>query len=181
MIASIWAQTKSRIIGRDSKIPWRYSGDFKRFKRTTLGGVVLMGRVTYESIGRALPGRVNIVVTSQRIAVEATASGDGQATSMMTARSLVDAFDKASRVAPDKDVWVIGGARMYAEAMAYVDFLDISVVPDVVDDATGVVKAPEIDSNLWRLAAECVHPDEPTLSIQRWLKKNDARVFRPFP
>jgi dihydrofolate reductase len=180
MIASIWAQTAARVIGQGGKIPWRYSGDFKRFKRLTMGDAIILGRITYESIGKGLPGRANIVVTSQRIAVSASASG-GEATSVGTARSVELAIASAASSRPGRDVWFIGGARVYAEAMAHVDMLDVTLVPDVVPDAPDVVKAPEIDTSLWRVAAECAHPDEPRLWIQRWLKKDETRTFRSFP
>ena len=146
-----------------------------------MGDAVVMGRVTYESIGKALPGRTNIVLASKSIAMEASASGAGEATSLCRTQNIETALAIASDEAHGKAVWFIGGARLYAEAMPLVDMLDVTIVPDVVEDGPDVVKAPEIDASIWRVAAECAHPDEPGLWVQRWLKKDETRTFRSFP
>src|SRR5271170_1901691 len=103
MRGMIFAMSPDRVIGLDGKIPWRHPGDMRRFKRVTLGTTVIMGRATFDESGRPLPGRRNIVVTSRPLEVP----GVEVATSV----------DAALEMAGDADVWFIGGARIYEEAM----------------------------------------------------------------
>jgi dihydrofolate reductase len=164
-ITSIWAQTRAGVIGRAGTIPWRYAGDFKRFKRMTMGGVVVMGRKTFESIGHPLAGRSNIVVTSSTLARD---QGTDPATRLVTATSV----RLAVAMGHGLPVWFIGGARVYAEAMSHVHALDVTIVPDVIS-STGLalVYAPAINTLVWRLDSEEPHPDMPTLLLQRWERR----------
>jgi dihydrofolate reductase len=171
MIRSIWAATKDGVIGRAGSIPWRYKGDLARFKRMTTGGVVIMGRLTYESIGKALRGRTNIVVTSSPIAMSASASGDGESTSIMRATSVEQALSRAYDEAPGKPFWFIGGARIYAAAMAWVDKIDVTTVPDDVP-VDGSVLAPRIDPSLFEAGVPLFHPDVPGLTCQTFTRRN---------
>jgi dihydrofolate reductase len=154
-IGSIWAQNASGVIGLGGTIPWRYPGDFRRFKRVTMGSAVIMGRKTWESIGKVLPGRLNIVVTSTSLAGIDT-------TLVWTARRVDHAVEYASVFSVNKDVWFIGGARIYEAAMPYVDTLDVTFVPDVVP-VSGAVFAPGIDLSVFETAEWVQHEDEPTL------------------
>src|SRR5882672_1666299 len=106
MRAMIYAMSPEGVIGVHGKIPWRYPGDLKRFKRLTTGSTVIMGRATFESIGRPLPGRRNVVVTSRLADVPG----------IQCARSI----DEALSLAGDADIWFIGGARIYEGAMGHV-------------------------------------------------------------
>ncbi len=63
MISFLWAEDENRLIGKDNQLPWRLPADLKYFKKTTMGHPIVMGRKTYESIGKPLPGRTNIVLT----------------------------------------------------------------------------------------------------------------------
>ncbi|MDR0955530.1 MAG: dihydrofolate reductase [Candidatus Nomurabacteria bacterium] len=101
----IVAYDKNQLIGLNGKIPWNLSGDLKNFKKLTAGQAVAMGRRTFESIGRALPGRQNIVITSGKI----VAKNIEAAPDLTSALKLVQ---------PGRDLFWIGGAGIYREALA---------------------------------------------------------------
>jgi|CZKU01.1.fsa_nt_gi dihydrofolate reductase len=150
MRAMLWAESPEGIIGSGGTIPWRYPGDLKRFKRLTLGSTVVMGRATFESMrSRPLSGRRNVIVTSRALDV----SG------IEVVRSLDEALERAG----DADVWFIGGARIYAEAMKYVDLIDVVHVPDRISTADAVY-APAIDERAFEPSPLVPHEDEPALT-----------------
>jgi dihydrofolate reductase len=98
---AIAAMSENRVIGLGGRIPWHLPEDFKWFKRATMGGVVVMGRKTFESLGRPLPGRENVVVSRTLPETEG----------VRVIRELGGITDSAF---PGKEVWVIGGAELYA-------------------------------------------------------------------
>ena len=104
MIAIIAACARNRCIGRDGRIPWRIPGEQRRFRELTMGSAVVMGRRSFEEIGRALPGRRTIVLSSRQ-----RFEGAG----CLTARSLEEALSLAG----DLDAYISGGAAVYAEAL----------------------------------------------------------------
>lgn len=118
-------------------MPWHIPGDLKYFKNTTMSCPVIMGRKTWESLGRPLPGRLNIVITSHPELVDRGA---------VAAVSLDDALDKAED-APR--VFVIGGAKLYASAMGIVDRMYITRIDACVEDADAFF--PEFDTQDWEL------------------------------
>jgi dihydrofolate reductase len=121
------------VIGLDGSIPWHYSADMRRFKRITAGKTVIMGRRTFESMGgKPLPDRRNIVIT--RRAYEG----------VETFVSIEDALLACA----DDEVWFIGGAEIYREAMAYADLIDLTYVPDQIN-APDAVYFPPIDPVSW--------------------------------
>ncbi len=142
----IAAVSREGIIGLDGGIPWHYSSDLKRFKRVTMGSTLIMGRLTWESLPRKpLPGRRNIVISSQDIeGVECF-------------RSI-----EAALAAVSGDVWFIGGARIFAEAMRYADVIDLAFVPDSIR-ASGAVFFPDIDASVWEAGARESDPEDPRL------------------
>ena len=102
------------VIGKDNTIPWHYSADLKRFKRLTIGNTIIMGRKTWESLPiKPLPGRRNIVIT--RSVIE----------NVECFRSIDEALDTCKG-----DIWFIGGAGIYEEAMDKADIIDMTLVPD---------------------------------------------------
>ncbi|MEM6532411.1 MAG: dihydrofolate reductase [Myxococcota bacterium] len=150
------AATADWVIGLDGKLPWHYPADLKRFKRLTVGTTVIMGRLTWESLPRKpLPDRENIVVTSDPSRVSGAA----------TARSLEEAMGRVAG-----DIWFIGGARIYAEAMAHSDVIDMTWVPDVVQSPAAVL-FPEIDAERFRADERQPHPDDPRLDHQRFVRR----------
>lgn len=123
-------------IGKNSALPWHLGGDLKRFKSLTMGCPVIMGRKTFLSIGRPLPGRVNIVLTSHPEALA------GQA--VIAAGSLEEAFAKAGRA---QSCFVIGGESVYREALPYADKLYLTLVHTEVEGADAFF--PNWDKSEW--------------------------------
>ncbi len=123
-LAIIVAVARNGVIGRDGELPWHLPEDLKHFKRTTTGHAIIMGRKTYESIGRPLPNRRNIVVT------RSTASFEG----CETAKSLEGAIELARTT--DECPFVIGGASLYAEALPLATELHLTIVDREVEGDT---------------------------------------------
>lgn len=136
----IVAISDNNAIGRDNALLWHISEDLKFFRRTTLGCPVIMGRKTYESIGRPLPKRTNIVVSRGSEAPEGT----------LPAHSLEEAFALAesSPEAPER-CFVIGGGQVYAQALDVADRLIVTHVHTMIDDADTFF--PQIDSQIWKV------------------------------
>lgn len=135
-IGLIWAQARGGVIGAGGTMPWHLPEDLKHFSRTTTGSPVVMGRRTWESFPpkyRPLPRRTNIVITS-----DDAFTADGA----VRARGLDEALELA-RSAPggDRTVWVIGGGRVYREAM---DRADLLVVTEIDLEVDGDTTSPEI-------------------------------------
>ena len=129
MIALIVAYAKNRVIGNRGCIPWRIKGEQKRFKELTIGNVVIMGRRSYEEIGRPLPNRTTIVVSNTR---------KFEAENCMTAGSLTEALEMAG----DRDVFISGGARLYEEAIPLVEKMYVTEIDAVIE---GDTYFPEFD------------------------------------
>jgi dihydrofolate reductase len=156
MKGMIFAMSPDRVIGVGGQIPWRHPGDQQRFKRVTLGTTVIMGRATFDERGKALPKRRNIVVTSRPLeapGVECVSSVAG-----------------AVALAGDADVWFIGGARIYEEAMAHVDVIDVTYVPEHVD-APDAVRAPAIDERVFEPGPLLPVDEEPALHYRRFTRR----------
>ncbi|HEX3030490.1 MAG TPA: dihydrofolate reductase [Clostridia bacterium] len=138
MISLIWAMDSKRTIGRDNKLPWRLPADRAYFKKLTVGHKVIMGRRTYESIGKPLPSRENIVITSD--------------TSYNAEGCLVcNNPQEALRLASGEEAFVIGGAKIYSEFLPYADRLYITQIEDTFD---GDVFFDELDLSSWRLVSK---------------------------
>jgi len=130
----IVAYAKNRTIGRDNTLPWKLPGDLAHFKRTTLGCPIIMGRKTWDSLGRALPGRKNIVIT--RDASRATAGADF-VTSLPAALDLVRESEQA---------FVIGGAQIYQEALPLADSV---IATEIQTDIDGDAFFAPLDASQW--------------------------------
>ena len=132
----IVAIADNNAIGKNNELLWHISDDLRFFKRQTLGWQVIMGRKTFESIGRALPGRVNIVIsrgftTGEEVAVVG---------------SLEDAFQLAESTNLEK-CYVMGGGQIYAQALEFADRLVVTHVHTVIEDADTFF--PQIDPSVW--------------------------------
>ena len=134
-ITLVAAVADNGVIGSDGDIPWRISADFAHFKALTLGHVLVMGRATYESIGRPLPGRTTIVLTRDP---------DWAADGVLVAGSLDEALDLAAGI--DSEVFVVGGAGVYAQALARAD---AQVLTEVHLSPDGDTRYPEFDRARW--------------------------------
>ena len=139
-ISFVVAMTENNVIGRDGGLPWRLSSDLKRFKALTIGKPVVMGRICYESIGRPLPGRPNIVITR---------SMDFKPEGVIAVHSLEDAMDaaiaEAEKLGVD-EVCVIGGGIVYREAMELATILHVTHIEATIEGDTFF---PEIDPAIW--------------------------------
>ncbi|TQV77633.1 dihydrofolate reductase [Exilibacterium tricleocarpae] len=138
-LAVIAAVAANGVIGRDNQLPWHLPQDLQYFKRVTMGKPVIMGRKTFDSIGRPLPGRDNIVVTRQR---------DWRAGGVVAVNSLAAALDKAAAVlkAPAAEAMLIGGAQLYAEGLPLARRLYLTRVSARVE---GDAFFPDIDLAEW--------------------------------
>ena len=144
----IVAIADNNAIGKDNALLWHISEDLKFFRRTTMGCPVIMGRKTFESIGRPLPKRTNIVVSR---------SGYEAPEGVVVVSSLEEAYDTASssvlpvevEVAPSR-AFVIGGGQIYAQAMSLADRLIVTHVHTIIEDADTFF--PAIDPSVWSVA-----------------------------
>jgi dihydrofolate reductase len=136
-VALIAAVAENNVIGDGQAMLWRLSSDLKRFRRLTMGRPIVMGRKTWQSIGKALAGRTNIVVTR---------NPGFSAEGALVAPSLDAALGLAARESPD-EIMVIGGGEIYAQAMARADRL---YVTHVAANPEGSVRFPVIDPGVWK-------------------------------
>jgi dihydrofolate reductase len=148
-VTLIAAVARNGVIGADGGIPWHLPEDFAHFKATTLGHTLVMGRATYESIGRPLPGRTTIVVTR-----DPAWSADG----VLVAHSL----EEALAIAGDDEVFVAGGASVYEAALPHADAQLLSEV-DVEPD--GDTFYPPVDTDVW---AEVSREPREGFTVVRW-------------
>lgn len=133
------AMAKNRVIGRNNALPWHLSPDLKRFKQLTMGHHIVMGRKTYESIGRPLPGRTSVIVTHQP---------DYQAPGAIVAGSLVAALKICSEGKEvDRESFVIGGAEVYQQAL---ELCQRMYVTEIQQEFEGDALFPEFDPQQWR-------------------------------
>tara|TARA_B110000444_G_scaffold65321_1_gene61180 strand:+ start:1740 stop:2246 length:507 start_codon:yes stop_codon:yes gene_type:complete len=140
-LALICAMSENRVIGRDNGLPWHLSEDLKYFKRTTMGNCMIMGRNTWESIGRALPGRTSIVITSNT---------EYQAEGAEVVESLQQAIQRAEAISKETgstDAFVIGGAVLYQAALPLADTLHLTRVHAEVEGDTTL---HEFDESNWK-------------------------------
>lgn len=141
MISIIVAHTRDFVIGKDGGIPWHLPKDLAFFKKTTVGSTVIMGRKTFESIGRALPNRKNIVITSN----DSFVVPDG----VIKCSSLEDAI----KMVGNDNAFIIGGGTIYQHAIKFVDRLYITVVDANIE---GDTYFPKYDENDFRLISSFI-------------------------
>ena len=141
-ISLIVAAADNDVIGADGGLPWRLSDDLRRFKAVTMGKPIIMGRKTWESIGRPLPGRHNIVLTRQ---------GDFHASGCTVAASVGEALAVAGDAA---EIMVIGGGEVYALFLPRASRVYLTRVHASVE---GDAQFPPLDDSEWRLVEEAPH------------------------
>lgn len=144
-ISIIAAMAQRRVIGRNNTLPWRLPADLRHFRRITLGHAVIMGRKNYESIGRPLPERLNIVLSTDP---------GYRAPGCRVVSSLPEALDTA---AGDPEIFIIGGAQVYAQALPLAARMYLTLIDGAVDGDTWF---PEYDECEWREITRTGHaPD----------------------
>ncbi len=140
-LALIWAMANNRTIGRNNDLPWRLPEDLKYFKRTTLGKPIIMGRKTWDSIGKPLPGRTSIVISRDPTFTLAGAKVAG------TLQAAIELAKAEVSDEENEEAMVIGGAEIFALALPMADRLYLT---QVHADVEGDVFFPDFDTNAWR-------------------------------
>ena len=143
-LSMIVAVAENGVIGRNNSLPWYLPNDLKYFKQTTMGKPVIMGRKTYESIGKPLPGRTNIVITRQ---ADYQPEGVKVVSSVEAARELAESV---CLIDGQEEAMIMGGAEIYALALPHTDRLYLT---EVHADVEGDAFFPEYDKSLWQEVA----------------------------
>jgi len=138
IISLIAAMDKNRLIGADNTMPWHLPADFKYFKEVTMGKPIIMGRKTFESIGKPLPGRLNIVISRSGFSAQGVTSVD----------SIGAALKAVSNV---EEVMIIGGANIYQQMIDKADRMYLTHVNAVCEGDTWF---PEFDESRWNTVEE---------------------------
>lgn len=139
MISLIWAMDKNRVIGSNNQLPWHLPEDLKYFKRVTMGCPIVMGRKTFDSIGRVLPGRENVIMTRD---IDYVKEGC----------KIVHSLDELLQYSKGKkeEVFVIGGAEIFKETLPFADKLYITVIQH---EFPGDTFFPSFSLNEWELVS----------------------------
>lgn len=142
IISVITAMDENRLIGKDNGLPWKIPADLQFFKKVTMSKPIIMGRKTYESIGRPLPGRQNVIITRDK-----TYTAEGC--------DVVYSIDEALKIAADaEEVMVIGGANVYQQ---FLDKANRLYLTSVMGKFDGDAWFPELDLNQWNLSEKEDH------------------------
>ena len=147
IISIIVAVSQNGVIGKDNKLPWHLPADLKYFKRLTMGHHIVMGRSTFDSIGKALPGRTNVIITRQR---------DFKAEGCVVVHELKQAFELA-RSNNENECFVIGGGDIIRQSLVWADKIYMT---RILHDFDGDTFFPQLNDD-WRLVSEDPNlPDE---------------------
>ncbi len=145
IISLIAAMDKNRLIGSGNTLPWHLPADFRHFKEVTMGKPVIMGRKTYESIGRPLPGRLNIVVSRHNFKADGIEAAD----------SIDSALELAIKHAPGcNEIMIIGGANFYEQMLAHCQRMYLTHVDA---ECEGDAWFPAFDASDWTITKEEAH------------------------
>jgi dihydrofolate reductase len=148
MLSHIVAASENNIIGVKNGLPWRLPNDFKYFKNTTWAMPVIMGRNTYESMKKDLPGRINIVVTRKT---------DWHPENVFVAHDINEAIEKAKE-SDAKEIFIIGGGEIFKQTLSLIDRLYLTRVHTVIEGDTSY---PAIDTSMWKqIKSESFPADE---------------------
>jgi dihydrofolate reductase len=145
MISFIVAMSENRVIGVDGKLPWHIPEDLKRFKKITGGHPVIMGRKTFDSIGKPLPNRTNVIITRNK---------DWRAEGVVTTHSFHDAVEIANRQPGSEEIFIIGGGEIFKEALAEADKIYLTIVHQKIK---GDAFFPEIDEKEFKVTLDEKH------------------------
>ena len=152
-ITLIAAMSDNRVIGKDNQLIWHFPEDLKHFKHLTSGHHVIMGRKTFESVGKPLPNRTNIIITRQT---------NYEAEGCLIAHSIKEAL---AMVKGDEQPFIVGGAEIYKQALDFANTIELTIIHGKYD---GDSYFPEFDLSIWKLArgekkeadAKHIHPYE---------------------
>lgn len=167
-ISMIVAASENDAIGKDNKLPWHQPADLKFFKNTTWGMPIIMGRKTFEAMGKALPGRTNIVITS---------NGDWKKEGATVVDSIDEAL-KAAKATNCKEAFITGGGEIFKQTLNIADKIYLTRIHAVIE---GDVFFPEIDEATWEKDFEKgLKADEKNkhdMSFQTWVRKTTAQTW----
>jgi dihydrofolate reductase len=171
-IILVAARSKNNIIGNKGGLPWHLPEDLKRFKRLTVGKPIIMGRKTFESIGKPLPGRHNIVVTR---------APDWQHEGVTVAANIAEAIAAAglNPSARADDIMIIGGGEIYAQSLAFATQLELT---DVDVEIAGDTCFPHVNANEWHETFRENHAavgDMPGYAFVTLMRKKPAEDVHP--
>ena len=149
------AMAKNRVIGRDNKLPWHLPADLKHFKFLTMGKTIVMGRKTYESIGKPLPGRVNIIITRQ---------AGYEVPGATVVSSIDDALLMCEKIRSiNGENFIIGGEELYRQTLKICQRIYIT---EIQRDFEGDVYFPEVDPNEWEETQRDKHISENDTNLE---------------
>ena len=146
-ISLLVAASENNVIGKDNKLPWHISHDLKRFKMLTMGHHIIMGRKTHESIGKALPGRINVVVTRNK---------NYKAEGCVVVNTVEEALLRSS---DDNEVFIIGGEQIFKETLPVADRIYLTEIHKNIE---GDAFMPELNKEEWiatEIERRTEHPD----------------------
>ena len=142
IVSQIAAMSENHVIGKDNQLLWHMPNDLKHFKNTTSGHTVIMGRKTFDSVGRPLPKRRNIIITRQHITIEGC--------------EVVNSIEAALALCADEDeVFIVGGAEIYKQSLHLTDRVYLTIIHHQFD---GDSFFPEINQNEWKEVSHENHP-----------------------
>ena len=170
-ITLVAAMSLNRVIGNKGQLPWRLPADLARFKRLTMNHAVIMGRKTFDSIRKPLPGRSNIVITRQR---------DWRSPSVTVAHDLDEAKSQAkeldARTHHQGEIMILGGAEIYRQSMPLAHRIHLTVVEL---ECEGDAHFPDIDPSQWKLLHDEPHPADDrnpyVMQFQEWERISAVR------
>ncbi|GAB3526692.1 dihydrofolate reductase [Pontibacter brevis] len=157
MLTIVVAAAENNVIGKDNGLAWHLPADLRHFKQITMGLPILMGRKTYESIGKPLPGRTSIIITTQK---------DYAAEGCVVVHSLEEAIERAKAL--DDTICIIGGAEIYRQALPLTDTIYLTRIHHTFE---GDAYLPELKEDDWKTVDQEHHePDEKNKYSYSFLK-----------
>lgn len=164
ILSAITAIAQNNVIGNENALPWYLPADMRFFKNTTMGHAVIMGRKTYESFKKALPGRTNIVITRQK---------NLSLPDAIVVHDLEEAIQKAKEI-ENEEAFILGGAQIYAQSLPLLDKIYLT---RIYEDFEGDTSFPEFDLKKWEMTGIEPHePDEKNkyfYAFQVWERKRE--------
>lgn len=164
MISLLVAHDINKVIGKDNELPWHIPEDLKYFKNKTVGKGIVMGRKTYESIGRPLPKRENIIVTRQQ---------NYEAPGTIVTHSLDKAIELASKI--DQEIMIIGGAEIFRETLPVADRLYVTHIDKAFE---GDTYFPSYDESEWQLVSNSGEQESNGIPYSFLVYERTKRNFR---
>ncbi len=175
MLYHVVAMARNRVIGKDNKLPWHFPEDLKNFKKLTTGSTVIMGRKTFESIGRPLPNRENFVLSRQGCHSEAEGRRISESRSFAALRMTNEAslnffpsLDEALKNIKTENAYIIGGAELYKQTIDKVDGIYLTRIDA---DYEGDAFYPEIPDSFEEVDIEALREKNPKIEVVFYQKK----------